>query len=124
MAPAGVRAIGAAMVDAGFAKTRIVLQQWNKNFKPSRMQLDGCVPDLFMISTMGMHSDGALEMIRDARRIESARCPLIIAGGSDAVHEPFLFFGGERAKQAGPDVAVTGGGFVHGSLLEVILAVR
>src|SRR5438045_2767822 len=60
MAPAGVRAIGSAMVDAGFAKTRIVLQQWNKNFKPSRMQLDGRVPDLFMISTMGMHSDRAL----------------------------------------------------------------
>ena len=27
MAPAGVRAIGAAMVDSGFEKTRIVLQQ-------------------------------------------------------------------------------------------------
>src|SRR6476646_6023651 len=50
MAPAGVRAIGSAMVDAGFTKTRIVLQQWNKNFKPSRMQLDGRIPDLFMVS--------------------------------------------------------------------------
>ena len=44
MAPAGVRAIGSAMVDAGFDKTRIVLQQWNRNFRPSRMRLDGRIP--------------------------------------------------------------------------------
>src|SRR3954468_16193858 len=49
MAPAGVRAIGSAMVDAGFAKTRIVLQQWNRNFKPSMMRLDSRVPDIFMV---------------------------------------------------------------------------
>src|SRR4051812_11360729 len=122
MAPAGVRAIGAAMVDAGFPKTRIVLQQWNKYFKPSRMQLDGRVPDLFMVSTMGMHSDRALDMIRDARRIDPAHRPLIIAGGSHAVYEPFLFFGDERANSAaGPDVVVTGEEFVLLSLLEVIL---
>src|SRR5439155_2198697 len=46
MAPAGVRAIGSAMVDIGCDKTRIVLQQWNTNFRPSRMLLDGRVPDL------------------------------------------------------------------------------
>src|SRR4051794_11382210 len=40
MAPGGVRSIGSAMVDAGFTKTRIVLQQWNKHFKPSEMKLD------------------------------------------------------------------------------------
>src|SRR5438046_1975495 len=40
MAPAGSRAIGAALVDAGFEKTRIVLQQWNPNFRPSLMRLD------------------------------------------------------------------------------------
>src|ERR1051325_1041129 len=70
MAPAGVRAIGSAMVDSGFERTRIVLQQWNRNFRPSRMRLDGRVPDLFMVSTMGMHSDRAMALIRDARRIE------------------------------------------------------
>src|SRR4051812_41783168 len=32
MVPAGVRSIGAVMVDAGFEKTRIDLQQWNRNF--------------------------------------------------------------------------------------------
>src|SRR3954470_8422659 len=63
MVPAGIRAIGSAMLDAGFRKTRIVLQQWNRNFRPSRMQLDGRVPDVFMVSTMGMHSDRALELI-------------------------------------------------------------
>src|SRR5436309_14995935 len=63
MVPAGVRAIGSAMVDAGFEKTRIVLQQWNPRFRPSRMRLDGRVPDLFLVSTRGMHSGRALEMI-------------------------------------------------------------
>src|SRR3954463_10303892 len=70
MVPAGVRAVGSAMVDAGFDKTRIVLQQWNRRFRPSRMLLDGRVPDLFMVSTMGMHSGRAMELIRDARRID------------------------------------------------------
>src|SRR3954464_9118921 len=57
MVPAGVRAIGSAMVDCGFEKTRIVLQQWNANFQPSRMQLDGRLPDIFMVSSMHIHSD-------------------------------------------------------------------
>src|SRR5689334_24137294 len=69
MVPAGVRAIGSAMVDAGFHKTRIVLQQWNRRFRPSQMRLDGRIPDLFLTSTMGMHSDRCLDLIRDARRI-------------------------------------------------------
>ena len=30
-----------ALVDAGFEKTRIVLQQWNRSFRPSQMRLDG-----------------------------------------------------------------------------------
>src|SRR5215211_521101 len=65
MVPAGVRAIGSAMLDAGFPKTRIVLQQWNRRFRPSRMRLDGRVPDLLMVSSMGMHSGRAMELIRD-----------------------------------------------------------
>src|ERR1700728_2995063 len=63
MAPAGVRSIGSTMVDSGFTKTRIVMQQWNKGFKPSQMQLDGRMPDLFMVSSMGLHSDMAMELI-------------------------------------------------------------
>src|SRR4051812_38057395 len=124
MVPAGVRAIGSAMVDSGFPKTRIVLQQWNKRFRPSKMQLDGRVPDLFMVSTMGMHSERATEMIRDARRIDPAHRPLIIAGGSHAVYEPFLLFNGDVENLSLPDVAVTGEEFVLLSLLEVILSFR
>ena len=67
MAPAGVRGIGSAMVDAGFEKTRIVLKQWNRKFRPSQMSLDGRIPDLFMVSSMGLHSQQCMDLIRDAR---------------------------------------------------------
>jgi hypothetical protein len=89
MIPAGVRAIGSAMVDAGFDKTRIVLQQWNRNFQPSRMQLDGRIPDLFMVSSMSLHSEQCMDLIRDAHRINPAQRPLIIAGGPHAVYESY-----------------------------------
>lgn len=121
MAPAGVRAIGSALVDAGFDKTRIVLQQWNRNFKPSQMRLDGRIPDIFMVSTMGMHSGCAMELIRDARRIDPQQRPLIIAGGSHAVYEPYLLFSGNPSEPGGADVVVTGEEFVMLSLLEAIL---
>jgi radical SAM superfamily enzyme YgiQ (UPF0313 family) len=131
MAPAGVRAIGSAMVDAGFERTRIVLQQWNRRFRPSLMQLDGQIPDIFMVSTMGMHSDRALDLIRDAKRIDPAHRPLIIAGGSHAVYQPDLLFQGSSSSQranaphrSGPDVAVTGEEFVLLSLIEAILSIR
>ena len=80
MAPAGVRALGAAMVDVGFQKTRIVLQQWNRNFRPSQMRLEGQIPDIFMVSSMAIHSTQCDAMIRDACRIDPSRRPLIIAG--------------------------------------------
>src|SRR6187431_3138254 len=56
MVPAGVRAIGSALVDSGFEKTRIVLQQWNRSFNPEQMQLEGRIPDLFLVSSMHLHS--------------------------------------------------------------------
>ncbi len=124
MAPAGVRSIGSAMVDSGFAKTRIVLQQWNRHFQPSRMQLDGRVPDLFMVSSMGLHSDQCMEMIRDAHRIEAGHRPLIIAGGPHAVYQPYDLFSGNPDDPASADVVVTGEEFVLLSLLEVLLSVR
>src|SRR2546427_8852067 len=46
MAPAGVRAIGSAIADVGFEKTRIVLQQWDRNLRASRMPLECKVPGL------------------------------------------------------------------------------
>src|SRR5437762_11954065 len=118
MAPAGVRAIGSAMADCGFTKTRIVLQQWNRSFRPSRMRLDGRVPDLFMVSSMGMHSGRAMGLIRDARRIDPADRPLIIAGGSHGVHAPYLFFDSDPDGAGGADVIVTGEEYVLLSLIE------
>ena len=88
MVPAGVRAIGSALVDAGFEKTRIVLQQWNRNFRPSQMRLDGRIPDLFLLSTMGMHSGRAMELLSDARHIGPQERPLMIAGGALAIYQP------------------------------------
>src|SRR5947207_4146510 len=73
MAPAGVRAIGSAMIDAGFDKTCIVLHQWNRNFQPSQMQLDGRISDLFMVSSMRLHSEQCMDLIPYAYRIDPAQ---------------------------------------------------
>ncbi len=124
MAPAGVRAIGSAMLDAGFSKSRIVLQQWNKNFKPSQMRLDGRIPDLFMVSSMQIHTAACKELIRDACRIDAPNRPLIIAGGAKTVYEPWDVFSGDPKDPAGADVAVTGEEYVLLSLLEVLLSIR
>lgn len=124
MAPAGVRAVGSAMVDAGFDKTRIVLQQWNPRFRPSMMRLDGRVPDLFMVSSMQIHSARCKELIYDACGIDPAHRPLIIAGGPKAIYEPWDVFSADPSSRWGADVAVTGEEFVLLSLLEMLLSMR
>jgi len=124
MAPAGVRAIGSAIVDSGFPKTRIVLQQWNRNFRPSQMRLDGRIPDLFMISSMKIHSAPFRAMLADACRIEPENRPLIIAGGPQVIYEPWRAFGRDPEQPASADVAVTGEEYVLLNLLEVLLSVR
>ena len=124
MAPAGVRAIGSAMVDSGFPKTRIVLQQWNRHFRPSLMQLDGRTPDLFMISSMGLHSEQCMRLIRDAQRIDPSHRPLIISGGPHAVYQPYEMFSDDPANPGSADVVVTGEEYVLLSLLEVLLSIR
>ena len=124
MAPAGARAIGAAMADAGFHKTRIVLQQWNRNFRPSRMRLDGRIPDLFMVSSMQLHSAQCHALIRDVCRIDPADRPLVIAGGPKVIYEPWDVFGTDPENPWGADVAVTGEEYVLLSLLEVLLSIR
>jgi radical SAM superfamily enzyme YgiQ (UPF0313 family) len=101
-----------------------VLQQWNRNFRPSAMRLDGRVPDIFMVSSMGLHSQRCMEFIRDARRIDPAQRPLIIAGGPHAVYQPYDLFSADRADPTAPDVAITGEEYVLLSLLEVLLSVR
>ncbi len=124
MAPAGVRAIGSAMVDAGFAKTRIVLQQWNRNFRPSRMRVDGRIPDLFMVSSMQIHTAECHALIKDACRIDLKHRPLIIAGGAKVVYEPWDVFGADPNDPWGADVAVTGEEYVLLSLLELLLSMK
>ena len=124
MVPAGVRAIGSALVDSGFKKTRIVLQQWNKNFSPSRMRLDGRIPDLFMVSSMHLHSSECDRLIQDACRIDPAQRPLIIAGGPRIIYEPWQVFGDDPAHPWAADVAVTGEEYVLLHLLEVLLSLR
>ena len=124
LAPAGVRAIGSAMVDSGFAKTRIVLQQWNRNFRPSQMRLDGRIPDLFMISSMQIHFAQCEAMIRDACTIDADRRPLIIVGGPKTIYEPWHVFSADPGDPWAADVAVTGEEYVLLSLLEAVLDMR
>ncbi|HOW70018.1 MAG TPA: radical SAM protein [Phycisphaerae bacterium] len=124
MVPAGVRAIASAMLDAGFHKTRIVLQQWNRNFRPSEMRLDGRIPDLFMVSSMQIHTAECKALIHDVCRIDPGRRPLIIAGGAKAIYEPWDVFSADPRDRWGADVAVTGEEYVLLSLLEVLLSIR
>lgn len=124
MAPAGVRAIGSALVDSGFSKTRIVLQQWNKRFAPTEMRLEGQLPDLFLVSSMHLHSAECDRLVREANRIEPARRPLIIVGGPRFIYEPWQAFSNDPNNPCSADVAVTGEEYVLLSLLEVLLSLR
>jgi radical SAM superfamily enzyme YgiQ (UPF0313 family) len=124
MIPAGVRAIGSALADSGFGKTRIVLQQWNRNFRPSQMRLDGRIPDLFLVSSMHLHSAECDRLIQDANRIDPAQRPLIIAGGPRIIYEPWQVFSSDANHPWGADVAVTGEEYVLLHLLEVLLSMR
>jgi radical SAM superfamily enzyme YgiQ (UPF0313 family) len=123
MAPAGPRAVGAAFVDSGFTKTRIVLQQWNKNFRPSEMRLDGRIPDLFLISSMGMHSGQVDKMLADACRIDPARRPLIIVGGPLCIYEPWIPYGAPGSTDRA-DLVCTGEEYVLLQTLETLLGMR
>ena len=124
MAPAGVRAVASALFDAGFYKTRIVLQQWNKNFRPSQMRLDGRIPDIFMVSSMQIHWTRCRALIRDACRIDPAHRPLIIAGGPKIIYEPWDVFSTDPNDPSSADVAVTGEEYVLLSLLELLLSIH
>ncbi len=124
MAPAGVRAIGSVMADVGFEKTRIVLQQWNRNFQPSKMRLDGRIPDIFMVSSMQLHTAACVDLIRDACQIDPSRRPLIIVGGPKVIYEPWDVFGIDPNDPWGADVAVTGEEYVLLSLIEALLSIR
>ncbi|MFP4104988.1 MAG: B12-binding domain-containing radical SAM protein [Phycisphaerae bacterium] len=124
MVPAGVRAIGAALVESGFEKTRIVLQQWNRRFKPSTMKLDGRTPDMFLLSSMQIHAAAADGLLRDVCRIAPDDRPLVICGGPRAIYEPWNFFSSDPKDAWQADVVVTGEEYVLLEMLEVVLSVR
>ncbi len=123
MVPAGVRAVASTMLDAGFTKTRVVLQQWNRNFRPAHMRVDGRVPDIFMISSMQIHTAAFKDLINDCCRIDPAQRPLIIVGGAKVVYEPWDAFSPDPAEGSA-DIAVTGEEFVLLSLLEILLSMK
>jgi radical SAM superfamily enzyme YgiQ (UPF0313 family) len=120
---AGPRAIAAALHASGFAKTRIVLRQWNRYLQPSEARLDGELPQMLFVSSMQIHSASAYELIADAYRLGSAR-PLILAGGAKAIYEPWDFFGRGPNGRDDADVVVTGEEFVALELLDRIMESR
>ncbi len=122
IAPAGVRGVASALLDLGFERTRVVLQQWNRNFDPAAMRLDGRIPDLFCVSSMSLHGAEMDRLIRRASQIDAAHRPLIVAGGPRTNYEPWRVFGTRPDDPWGADVAVTGEVYILYALLEVLLA--
>jgi len=120
---AGPRAVASALHDAGFTQTRIVLRQWNRNFRASEARLDGAVPQMLMVSSMQIHSASAYEMIVDAHKLGEDR-PFILAGGAKAIYEAWDFFGVDAERKCSADVAVTGEEFVILELLDRIMESR
>lgn len=120
---AGPRAVASALHEAGFVKTRIVLRQWNPNFKLSQARIDGEVPQLVLVSSMQIHSASAYEMIVDAHKLGEAR-PLILAGGAKAIYEPWDFFGVDAEQKCSADVVCTGEEYVLLELLDRLMESR
>jgi radical SAM superfamily enzyme YgiQ (UPF0313 family) len=120
---AGPRAIAAALYQAGFTRTRIVLRQWNPNLRPSEARIDGQLPQMLFVSSMQIHSNSAYELIADAWKLGDDR-PLILAGGAKAIYEPWDFFGVGPDGKCDADVVVTGEEFVALELLDRIMEAR
>lgn len=119
--PGAPRAVGSALHAAGFTNSRIVMQQWNPQIRPSQARINGRIPEVLMVSAMQIHSGPAYKLIRDAWSLEDQR-PLILAGGPKAIFEPWDFFGLSPDGREGADVVVTGEEFVILELLDRLLA--
>src|SRR5205085_4642428 len=111
------------LVKAGFAKTRIVLRQWNRNFRVSAARLDGELPQMLFVSSMQIHSASAYEMIVDAHQLGDDR-PFILAGGAKAIYEPWDFFGLGPDGGQSADVVCTGEEFVVLQLMDRLMEYR
>ena len=116
--PAGATQVGATLYDAGFTRTRIVLQPWSPNVKPSRCAIDGRPLQMVLVSAMQIHSEPAYRLVADACRLGDDR-PFVVVGGPKAAYEPWDFFDPNGGPSA--DVAVTGEVFVLIELLDRIL---
>ena len=68
LVPGAPIAVASALVAAGFENTRIVLQQWTPNVRPSEARLGGRPPELLLVSSMQIHSTPAYGLIEDAWR--------------------------------------------------------
>lgn len=121
--PGAAQAIGAALHAAGFAKLRLVLQQWSPHVRPSQVTFEGLPPQVLLVSSMQIHSFAAYELIRDAWRLGEHR-PLILAGGPKAIYEPWDFFALSEDGRVGADVVVTGEEYVLLELLDRLLEHR
>ncbi len=124
MAPAGARAVAAALYDSGLTKTRVVLQQWTPNFRPSRAKLDGESLEMLLVSSMQIHAERAYRLIADACSLPPQDRPLILGGGPKAIYEPWDLFGIGGDPNISADVVVTGEEFVLMQLVEVLLEYR
>ena len=118
--PAAARAVGSALHAAGLTNVRLVLQQWSPNIRPSMALINGKRPEMLFVSAMQIHSASAYELIRDAWTLGDER-PLILAGGSKAIFEPWDYFGLSEEGRVGADVVVTGEEYVILELLDRIL---
>ncbi|MFQ6048210.1 MAG: radical SAM protein, partial [Phycisphaerae bacterium] len=121
MAPAGARAIGAALAAGGFEPVRIVLQQWTPNFDVRCARLDGRPVQMLCISSMQIHSARAIALVQQAHQMGPDR-PLIVVGGPKAIYEPHAFFALPPGGSVEADVVVMGEEFVLLQMLERILA--
>jgi len=124
MVPAGVRVIGSTLHDCGLPNTRLVLQQWTPNVKPSQARLGGRPPEMLLISSMQIHAEAAYDLVTDACRLPPGHRPLIIAGGPKAIYEPWDLFSVRGDQRISIDVAVCGEAFVFAELLEVLTDYR
>ncbi len=117
---AGVRAVGSALVSAGFTNTRIVQRQWNPRLRVSQARLGGRPPEMLFFSSMQIHSADAYKLIADAYQLGDDR-PLIFAGGPKAIYEPWDFFNRGPDGSCSADVVCTGEEFVLLELLDRIM---
>ena len=120
MAPCSVRTLADCLHAAGFRHLRVVLQQWTPNFSPARARLDGRPLDILLISSMQVHAERAMDLLRDAHSLGRAR-PLILAGGPKAIYEPTDFFEVGPSSGVGADGVVTGEVYVLLCLLARVL---